>query len=68
MGVNDEGFNMSDMACPHCEYEWDDDGGEWSYIEKLNPYRSECPQCDKPIEVYIEWDPVYYISKCESAQ
>jgi hypothetical protein len=54
---------VSDMECPHCKFGWDDDAGEWANAESGNPYSAECPECDGVIEIQVDWEPVFYVSK-----
>lgn len=57
---------VSDIECPYCKHEYEDDGGETSRAasEVANStVDKECPECEKTFEVFVEWDPCYYSNK-----
>ena len=61
---------MSDLECPYCEHEYEDDASEISRSAAEaadSRVDEECPECGKTFSVYVEWDPVYYCSKKEES-
>lgn len=50
------------IECPYCEHEFEDE----NYHESLgndNTYDLECPNCNKEMEITVEWEPSF--SACE---
>lgn len=54
---------MSDLECPYCKHEFEDDGGEINYAAATAPDSKtavDCPKCEREMAVFVEWDPVFY--------